>query len=171
MFFNIFLILMAITATAAALWQFTARNRPLFAIFSLEGPATIDQTVYSRMRLVLRNWGGVPAQNAIVTLDVTATSHTKPRKSLSWSTRVNGPVYPGQELSLRPDLDFRELMKAGYKFRLVSNVQCSSAVPLASRQLKLARILSHSQKQVWDWDENSWKLMGSDLNNLQMAAE
>lgn len=171
MLFDLFLILLAITASAAALWQFTARNRPLFAIFSLEGPAIIDQTIYSRMKVVLRNWGGVPAQNTIITLDVIATSHTKPRKNLSWSTSISGPVYPGQEFSLQPELDFRELVKAGYRFRLISNVQCSTAVPIAASQLKLARMLSHSQRQVWEWDENSWKLMGTQLNNLQAAAE
>ncbi len=171
MFLNIFLLLVSMAATAAAIWQFTARNRPLFAIFSLEGPAIIEKTVYSRMRVVLRNWGGVPAQNTLITLDVIATNHLKPRRSLSWTTRVNGPVYPGQELSIQPDLDFRELMKSGYRFRLISNVQCSSVVPVALKQLKIVRLLSHSQKQVWEWKENSWKLMGSELTDLQAAAE
>lgn len=162
---------MTLVAAAAAIWQFTARNRPLFAIFSVEGPATIDKTVYSRMRILLRNWGGVAAENTTVTLDVIASSHTKPRKTLRWTTRISGPVYPGQELSLRPDLEFRDLMKNGYRFRLISNVQCMSAVPVAFRHLKIVRMLSHSQKQVWDWDENTWKLVGTDLNNLQVAAE
>ena len=171
MFLDIFLVMITITAVAAAFWQFSARNRPLFAIFSLEGPAIIEQTVYSRMKIVLRNWGGTPAQNTSITLDIAAHSHNGPRKNLSWTGQINGPVYPGQEFSIVPDLDFRELLKAGYKFRLVSNIQCSSTVPISLKQMKIVRLLSHSQKQVWDWNENSWKLVGSDLNNLQAAAE
>ncbi len=123
------------------------------------------------MRVVLRNWGGVAAQSTIITLDLIAHSHTKQRKSMRWTSRINGPVYPGQELSLQPDLEFRQLLKDGYRFRLISNVQCSSPLPIAFKQLKLVRLLSHSQKQVWDWDENSWKLMGTELSNLQAAAE
>lgn len=171
MFLDIFLVLLTLTATAAAFWQFTARNRPLFAIFSLEGPAIIDQTVYSRMKIVLRNWGGTPAENTVITLSVSAFGHNIPRKSLSWSGRINGPVYPGQEFSILPDLDFRELLKAGYRFRLTSNIQCSSTVPVAIKQMKIVRLLSHSQKQVWEWNENTWKLVGTDMNNLQPAAE
>ena len=160
-----------ITALAAAFWQFSARNRPLFAIHSLEGPAVIDRTIYSRMKIVLRNWGGVPAQDTSITLDVTATLTGKPKRTLSWTGRINGPVYPGQEFSLLPDLDFRELVTAGYRFRMTANVSCSSTVPVAFRNLGLARVLSHSQKQVWEWRENSWKLVGTDLNNLQAASE
>ena len=171
MFLDIFLVMLTIAATAAALWQFTARNRPLFAIFSLEGPAIIDQTVYSRMKLVLRNWGGTPALNTIITLEVSAYGHSKSRKTLSWTGRVNAPVYPGQEFSIQPDLDFRELIKSGYKFRLTSNVQCSATVPVALKQMQLVRLLSHSQKQIWEWNENTWKLVGTDMNNLQPAAE
>lgn len=171
MFMDIFLVMLTITACAAAFWQFSARNRPLFAIYSLEGPAVIDRTIYSRMKIVLRNWGGVPAQNTTITLDVTATLTGKPKRSLSWSGRISGPVYPGQEFSLLPDMDFRELITAGYKFRLTSTVSCSSTVPVVFRNMKLARILSHSQKQVWDWRENNWKLVVTDLNNLLAAAE
>jgi hypothetical protein len=94
-FLDIFLVMLIIAATNAAFWQFTARNRPLFAIYSLEGPAVIEQTVYSRMKIVLRNWGGTPAQNTVITLGVSAHSHTGPRKNLSWTGRINGPVYPG----------------------------------------------------------------------------
>ena len=123
------------------------------------------------MKIVLRNWGGVPAQDTSITLDVTATLTGKPKRTLSWTGRINGPVYPGQEFSLLPDLDFRELVTAGYRFRMTANVSCSSTVPVAFRNLGLARVLSHSQKQVWEWRENSWKLVGTDLNNLQAAAE
>jgi hypothetical protein len=170
-FLEIFLVLLTVIATSAAFWQFAARNRPLFAIFSLEGPAIIDQTVYSRMKIVLRNWGGTPAENTEITLDVSAFSHNKPRKTMSWTGRINGPVYPGQEFSILPDLDFRGLVKSGYTFTLTSNIRCSSTVPIALRQMKIVRLLSHSQKQVWEWNENTWKLVGSDLNNLQAAAE
>lgn len=169
--FNLFLILLTITATAAAYWQFTARNRPLFAIFALEGPAVIDEVVYSRMKLVLRNWGGVAAENTIISLDVTATHQTKPRRSLNWTGRITGPVYAGQEYWLQPNLDFRELLRAGYKFRLTSNIRCSSTVPISMKQMRIVKLLSHSQKQIWDWNENNWKLIGTDLNNLQPAAE
>ena len=171
MFLNVILVLLTIAALSAAFWQFTARNRPLFAIFSIEGPAVIEQTIYARMKLVLRNWGGVPAQNSIIKLDVIAAAHNKPRQKLSWTKTINGPVYPGQEFSLQPDLDFRDLIRQGYKFRLIANVSCHAAVPLALRQLSIVRMLSHSQKQVWDWDENQWKLMGTELNDLQPAAE
>jgi len=102
---------------------------------------------------------------------VTATAQGKPRKSLTWSGRINGPVYPGQEYWLQPNLDFRELLRAGYEFRLTSNIQCSSTVPVSLKQMRIVKLLSHSQKQVWDWKENNWKLMGSDLGNLQPAAE
>ncbi len=171
MLLNVFLLLMTMAAVAAAIWQFAARNRPLFAIFSLEGPAIIDKTVYSRMKVVLRNWGGVPAQNTTISLDVIASSHTKPRKTLNWTRTISGPVYPGQEFSLQPDLDFRELLTGGYKFRMIANVTCSSQLPISLRQLRIVRLLTHSQKQVWEWHENTWKLMGSELNNLQAAAE
>ena len=170
-FLDIFLVMLTIAATAAAFWQFTARNRPLFAIFSLEGPAIIEQTVYSRMKIVLRNWGGTPAENTVISLDVAAYSHNNPRKNMSWTGRINGPVYPGQEFSILPDLDFRELLKSGYKFRLISNIQCSSTVPVALKQMKIVRLLSHSQKQIWEWNENTWKLVGTDISNLQAAAE
>lgn len=171
MFLDIFLVMLTIAATAAAFWQFTARNRPLFAIFSLEGPAIIEQTVYSRMKIVLRNWGGTPAQNTIITLDVSAHSQKGPRKAMRWTGRINGPVYPGQEYSIVPDLDFREPLKSGYKFTLTSNIQCSSTVPVGLKQMKIVRLLSHSQRQIWEWNENTWKLVGTDMSNLQPAAE
>ncbi len=171
MLLNFVLILLTLSAFGVAFWQYSARNRPLLAIFDLAGPAEIDGTLYSGMKVTLRNWGGVPALNTIITMDVIATSHTKPRKVLNSVHKVNGPIYPGQELSIQPDLNFRELMKAGYRFRLVSKVECSSLVPTIAKQLNLMRLLSHSQTQVWDWQDNQWKLMGSQLNNLQAAAE
>jgi hypothetical protein len=170
-FLDLFLVMLTIAATAAAFWQFTARNRPLFAIYSLEGPAIIDQVVYSRMKIVLRNWGGIPAHNTIITLEVTATIVGKPRRTLTWMGRIAAPVYPGQEFSIQPDLDFRELLKAGYRFRLTSDIRSSSSVPISLKQMRIVRLLSHSQRQVWEWNENAWKLIGTDMSDLQPAAE
>lgn len=163
--------MLTLGALAVAFWQYSARNRPLLSIFSLSGPAEIDGTLYSGMKVTLRNWGGVAALNTVITFDVIATSHTKPKRVMNAVRKIGGPVYPGQELSVQPDLNFRDLMKSGYKFRLVAKVQCSSLLPTLAKQLNLVRLLSHSQTQVWDWHENEWKLMGSQLNNLQAAAE
>lgn len=171
MLLNFVLILLTIGALGIAFWQYSARNRPLLAVFGLAGPARIEGKLYSGMKVTLRNWGGVPALNTVVTMDVIATSHTKPRKTMNCVRKVDGPIYPGQDFAIQPDFNFRELLKDGYRFRLVSKVQCSSLVPTIAKQLNLMRLLSHTQTQVWDWQDNQWKLMGSELNNLQPAAE